>query len=443
MRIRASLGPEGRRRVPRPGESIRSHGGRGARRAAGAVPAELQELTAIQSRLRGVAARTRFKRLPGRASRLRHQDVERRAGRNAAGADDAFGAAWAQIDPRAQVPGYRSARTCCASRRTRLSSRSFYYLRLPRPERRAQWWSHKNSEDRYNYLYSAEAEALRRGGGRSVASGQEGLRPALNKATSRRSRWQAPPSRPQAATSVSRCPALRIPRRSSSGAIRICRGVSREGVAGPCSFRTEAFARTSASWIFVATTSMPFDDPAEDGVLASQLGTPASRSVGALAVRQSFASVPVMRQHRDGAARRCRRWRFVISAAPIRLAAAVAIVPTHRALEGHVAASAGSPIWTRSVGSARWKRAGRCRSSASRVTRRSHGRRSSGRLSESRSRSRSSPLAVSRTIDRARRLVTFAQRASSAREWRRRLPAGSTINIARFISPSFRSYRIA
>ena len=33
--------------------------------------------------------------------------------------------------------------------------RTFYYLRL-HGRNAAQWWSHQNSEDRYNYLYSAE-----------------------------------------------------------------------------------------------------------------------------------------------------------------------------------------------------------------------------------------------------------------------------------------------
>ncbi len=45
--------------------------------------------------------------------------------------------------------GTRSARTCCPT------CRSFYYLRL-HGRNAAQWWKHEKSEDRYNYLYSAD-----------------------------------------------------------------------------------------------------------------------------------------------------------------------------------------------------------------------------------------------------------------------------------------------
>ncbi len=69
----------------------------------------------------------------------------------------AFGAAWAQIDE----PKFRFS-----IRQDLLPNvRTFYYLRLHGRNAR-QWWSHEKSEDRYNYLYSAEelhpfAEAAR------------------------------------------------------------------------------------------------------------------------------------------------------------------------------------------------------------------------------------------------------------------------------------------
>ena len=60
---------------------------------------------------------------------------------------DAFGAAWAQIDE----PKFR-----LSIRQSLLPNvRTFYYLRL-HGRNAAQWWSHRNSEDRYNYLYTAE-----------------------------------------------------------------------------------------------------------------------------------------------------------------------------------------------------------------------------------------------------------------------------------------------
>ncbi|MEP6914099.1 MAG: DUF72 domain-containing protein [Acidobacteriota bacterium] len=70
---------------------------------------------------------------------------------------DAFGAAWAQIDE----PKFRFS-----IRQNLLPNlRTFYYLRL-HGRNAAQWWSHDKSEDRYNYLYSADelkpfAEAAR------------------------------------------------------------------------------------------------------------------------------------------------------------------------------------------------------------------------------------------------------------------------------------------
>ena len=56
------------------------------------------------------------------------------------------GAAWTQIDE----PKFR-----LSIRQNLLPNvRTFYYLRL-HGRNAAQWWSHENSEDRYNYLYSA------------------------------------------------------------------------------------------------------------------------------------------------------------------------------------------------------------------------------------------------------------------------------------------------
>ncbi len=60
---------------------------------------------------------------------------------------DAFGAAWTQIDE----PKFRFS-----IRQDLLPNvRTFYYLRL-HGRNAAQWWNHEQSEDRYNYLYSAE-----------------------------------------------------------------------------------------------------------------------------------------------------------------------------------------------------------------------------------------------------------------------------------------------
>ena len=58
-----------------------------------------------------------------------------------------YGAAWAQIDE----PKFRFS-----IRQNLLPNvRTFYYLRL-HGRNAAQWWKHDKSEDRYNYLYSAD-----------------------------------------------------------------------------------------------------------------------------------------------------------------------------------------------------------------------------------------------------------------------------------------------
>jgi uncharacterized protein YecE (DUF72 family) len=70
---------------------------------------------------------------------------------------EAFDAAWTQIDE----PKFKTS----IRQDLRPNVRSFYYLRL-HGRNAAQWWTHEKSEDRYNYLYSADelqpfAEAAR------------------------------------------------------------------------------------------------------------------------------------------------------------------------------------------------------------------------------------------------------------------------------------------
>jgi uncharacterized protein YecE (DUF72 family) len=60
---------------------------------------------------------------------------------------NAVGAAWAQIDE----PKFRSS----IDQSLLPTVRTFYYLRL-HGRNAQQWWKHDKSEDRYNYLYSAE-----------------------------------------------------------------------------------------------------------------------------------------------------------------------------------------------------------------------------------------------------------------------------------------------
>ena len=60
---------------------------------------------------------------------------------------ETFGAAWTQIDE----PKFKTS----IRQDLRPNVRSFYYLRL-HGRNTAQWWTHEKSEDRYNYLYSAD-----------------------------------------------------------------------------------------------------------------------------------------------------------------------------------------------------------------------------------------------------------------------------------------------
>jgi uncharacterized protein YecE (DUF72 family) len=71
-----------------------------------------------------------------------------------------FHAAWAQIDE----PKFRTS-----IRQTPDDTAGFYYLRL-HGRNAAQWWTHEKSEDRYNYLYTADelqpfAEAAQKAAG--------------------------------------------------------------------------------------------------------------------------------------------------------------------------------------------------------------------------------------------------------------------------------------
>lgn len=59
----------------------------------------------------------------------------------------AHNAAWAQIDE----PKFKTS----IRQTLRSGAGSFYYLRL-HGRNAAQWWKHDKSEDRYNYLYTAE-----------------------------------------------------------------------------------------------------------------------------------------------------------------------------------------------------------------------------------------------------------------------------------------------
>ena len=60
---------------------------------------------------------------------------------------NAFGAALVQIDE----PKFRFS----IRQDLKPNVKSFYYLRL-HGRNAAQWWKHEKSEDRYNYLYSAD-----------------------------------------------------------------------------------------------------------------------------------------------------------------------------------------------------------------------------------------------------------------------------------------------
>ena len=81
------------------------------------------------------------------AVELRHQQLERSRSATRSTLLNAFGAAWVQIDE----PKFRFS-----IRQNYLPNvQGFYYMRL-HGRNAAQWWRHDKSEDRYNYLYSAD-----------------------------------------------------------------------------------------------------------------------------------------------------------------------------------------------------------------------------------------------------------------------------------------------
>ena len=80
---------------------------------------------------------------------------------------ETFGAAWTQIDE----PKFKSS----IRQDLRPNVRSFYYLRL-HGRNAAEWWKHEKSEDRYNYLYSAdELKPFAEAAGEASRVGQEGV----------------------------------------------------------------------------------------------------------------------------------------------------------------------------------------------------------------------------------------------------------------------------
>ena len=145
---------------------------------------------------------------------------------------NAFGAAWAQIDE----PKFR-----LSIRQSLLPNvKTFYYLRL-HGRNAAQWWSHKNSEDRYNYLYtSEELEPFAEAAKEALRLRQQPLLGEVGR--------ECRDSETQARSA----PAWRIlggVRRDLSGPQR-----HREAPAASAHSRTEAFLRMSAIWILAATS---------------------------------------------------------------------------------------------------------------------------------------------------------------------------------------------
>ena len=173
----------------------------------------------------------------------------------------AYGAALAQIDE----PKFRQS-----IRQSFLPNvRTFYYLRL-HGRNAAQWWTHQNSEDRYNYLYSAEElRAIRRSGAGSLSRGQESVplrqQSFLGEVGGQRGDPEAP-ARAAAARGV-------------SGGVRgELSGPEGPGQAAPAAAhsRTEAFLRTSA-FCSLDTTSRPLITWPKTANLVSSSG--AARSV--------------------------------------------------------------------------------------------------------------------------------------------------------------------
>lgn len=94
------------------------------------------------------------------AVELRHRSWSD-AGQDVVALLDAYGAGWVQIDE----PKFRTS----IRQDLQTGAAGLYYLRL-HGRNAAQWWKHDKSEDRYNYLYTAEelrplAEAARAAAG--------------------------------------------------------------------------------------------------------------------------------------------------------------------------------------------------------------------------------------------------------------------------------------
>ena len=160
---------QGRRRVP---PRDRSAGGRRqARRAARAVPRQLQE-------------RAGRARIPGMAARA-VQGLQRRRGAAASQLERRPASRRSRCSRRSARRGRRStsrSSSCSIRQDFAPNVRSFYYLRL-HGRNAAQWWKHEKSEDRYNYLYSAEelepfaeaADEASRGGEEGVSLREQSL----------------------------------------------------------------------------------------------------------------------------------------------------------------------------------------------------------------------------------------------------------------------------
>ena len=174
-----------------------------------------------------------------------------------------YGAALAQIDE----PKFR-----LSIRQSLLPNvRTFYYLRL-HGRNAAQWWSHQNSEDRYNYLYTAEELA-------PFAEAAEAASREVRKAYIYANNHFS-------AKSVANAAILKhklgqpLPGEYPEEFVETLSGPEghREAAAAAAHSRTEAFLRTSAFWIFAAT-SMPLDHAAEDRVLRVELRRGPQRDV--------------------------------------------------------------------------------------------------------------------------------------------------------------------
>ena len=136
---------------------------RQARRAARAVPGELQERAVLRAAtssgccraLQGVS-RSPSSSATAASARIRRGDAAARA---------STARRWSRSTSPSSSDSIRQNR--------RPNVKTIYYMRL-HGRNAAQWWSHEKSEDRYNYLYSADrAGSDRRRRGRGVARREE------------------------------------------------------------------------------------------------------------------------------------------------------------------------------------------------------------------------------------------------------------------------------